>query len=160
MRRQRGFTLLEAIVALTILSAALLGAYSWVSGNIQSLVKVRALALEEAAIKQALGVMESQDLATQPRGSYALRDFQVDWDAVPVEPVHPGRSTVGGIGLYDFTLYQVDLQVFAREQLIAVPSLRMTQFQRVREPGQQAEESAGDSPPTPPNAPRRSGVTQ
>jgi general secretion pathway protein I len=155
--RERGFTLLEAIVALTILSAALLGAYSWVSGNIQSLIRVRALALEEAAVKQALGVLESQDLATQPQGSYAFRDFRVDWDALALEPAHPGRSTVGGMGLYDFVLYQVEMQVFARERLVATPQLRVVQYERVREPGQQAEPGA---PPPPPRNPRRAQGTQ
>jgi general secretion pathway protein I len=155
--RERGFTLLEAIVALAILAAALLGAYSWVSGNIQSLIKVRALALEEAAVKQALGVVESQDLATAPQGSYRFRDFQVDWDALALEPAHPGRSTVGGMGLYDFVLYQVDLQVFAHERLVATPQLRVVQYERVREPGQQSEPGAA---PPPPRNPRRPQVTQ
>ena len=47
--RTRGFSLLEAIVALTIVAITIMGAYAWVAGNIISLTRVRDLALEEAA---------------------------------------------------------------------------------------------------------------
>ena len=59
--RVRGFSLLEAIVALTIVAVAILGAYAWVAGNIVSLTRVRDLALEEAALHQALGTLEQTD---------------------------------------------------------------------------------------------------
>jgi len=124
----RGFSLLEAIVALAILAAALLGAYTWVGTDMAAIVRVRDLALEEAAVQQAVAEIEQFDLATQSRGSIAWRDFDVHWQAQPVEDTRPGRTPVGGQGRWDFTLYEVQLQVLLGGRLIGTPSLRMLRY--------------------------------
>ena len=54
MRAAAGFTLLEAVVALTILGFVLLGAFTWVGNDLNALGKVRDLALEESAVQQAI----------------------------------------------------------------------------------------------------------
>ena len=128
--RIRGFSLLEAIVALTIVAAAILGAYAWVAGNIVSLTRVRDLALEEAALQQALGTLEQTDLGHQPAGSIQWREFRIDWQAEPIEASRPSRTGVGGTGLYELTLYRVLLSVSSHERLIGTPELRMVQHSR------------------------------
>jgi general secretion pathway protein I len=130
---ERGFSLLEAIVALTILCAALLGAYAWIATDVRALRHVRELALEEAAVRQAITELEQTDLAAQPAGSIDWRDFRIEWSAAAVEPARPGRTSVGGPGLYELTLQQVRLAVFQDGRLIGTPELRITQFARTRE---------------------------
>ena len=132
--RVRGFSLLEAIVALTIVAVAILGAYAWVAGNIVSLTRVRDLALEEAALHQALGTLEQTDLGGRPAGSIQWREFRIDWQAEPIEATRPSRTGVGGKGLYELTLYRMMLSVFSHERLIATPELRLVQHTRTREP--------------------------
>lgn len=131
--RAQGFSLLEAIVALTILSMAMLGAYSWIATDIGALRRVRDLALEEAAVRQAIAELEQLDLAAQPAGSIDWRDFSVEWSATPLEPARHGRTSVGGAGLYDLTLQQVRLAVYQDGRLIATPEVRITQYARKRE---------------------------
>ena len=58
MRAAAGFTLLEAVVALTILGFVLLGAFTWVGNDLSALGKVRDLALEESAVQQAVAELE------------------------------------------------------------------------------------------------------
>jgi len=135
MRRTRaqGFSLLEAIVALTILSAAMLGAYGWIANDMGALQRVRALALEEAAVREATARLEQLDLSAEPAGSIDWRDFRIAWNAAPVEAPRPGRTSVGGIGLHELTLHAVQLSVYHDGQLIGTPELRMTQYRRKRE---------------------------
>ncbi|MBK6583343.1 MAG: prepilin-type N-terminal cleavage/methylation domain-containing protein [Gammaproteobacteria bacterium] len=128
--RTRGFSLLEAIVALTIVAITIMGAYAWVAGNIISLTRVRDLALEEAALQQALGALEQTDLGRQPAGSIQWREFRIDWQAEPIEATRPSRTGVGGTGRYDLTLYRVLLSVSSHERLIGTPELRMVQHSR------------------------------
>lgn len=131
--RARGFSLLEAIVALVILSAAMLGAYGWLATDVRALQNVRALALEEAAVQQALAQLEQTDLAAQPSGSIAWRDYRIEWNATALEPARAGRSTTGQRGSYELTLHRVSLAVFAGERLIGTPQLRMVQYTAARD---------------------------
>lgn len=131
---QRGFTLLEAIVALVILAAALAGAWTWIANDVRALGRVRDLALEEAAVQQAMAELEQVDLSAEPEGSIRWRQFRIDWRATPLEPARDGRTSVGGAGVYRFTLYGVALEVLHRERTIATPSLRMVQYTRGEQP--------------------------
>jgi general secretion pathway protein I len=132
-QRSRGFTLLEAIVALTILAAALLGAYAWVATDLGALGKVRDLALEEAAIQQAISQLEQTDLAERPTGRIDWQGYRIDWQAEPLEPTRDGRTAVGGRGVWNLTLYRIQLDVMRGQRLLAAPELRLLQQVRVRE---------------------------
>lgn len=133
-RRCAGFTLLEAIVALVILSSGLMAAYAWFSQDIRYLVKVNDLALEEAAISEAVDRLKLEDFASNAEGTFQWGDYQVDWQAIPLEPPRIGRSFLGGTGLYDLTLYQVRLTLYYRGRLFAAPAFRMVKYRQVREP--------------------------
>jgi len=136
MRRgaTKGFSLLEAIVALTILAMAMLGAYAWIGTNLDALNKVRDLALEELALRQALDVLEQTDLDARPEGEMNWREFRIGWRAEALEPTRNGRTAVGSIALHDLTLYRVELQVHSHQRLIATPQVRVLQHERVRDP--------------------------
>jgi len=135
MRRTGGFTLLEAIVALVILSAALAGAWTWVANDMRALGRVRDLALEEAAVQQAVAELEQRDLEAQPVGSLRWRDFRIDWRAAPLEAPRRGRTPVGGPGNFRLALFEVALDVRQGERLIATPVLRMLQTRPVENGG-------------------------
>ena len=132
-RRSRGFTLLEAIVAMTILGFALLAAFGWIGNNINALTKVRELALEEAAVAEAIARLEDTDLARSPSGSLLWREFRIDWQAVLLEEPAPGRSTLGARGLHELGLYEVDLTVSRGTRQIAAPRVRIVQHRQIRE---------------------------
>ena len=124
---QRGFSLLEAIVALVILTAALAGAWTWVANDVRSSSRVRDLALEEAAVQQAVAELEQVDLGAQPNGSLRWRDYRIDWQASALEPPRRGREPIGGESNYVIALYDVALVVAHHERVIGTPGLRMLQ---------------------------------
>ena len=125
MRQQRGFTLLEAIVALVLLSVALAGAWTWIATDLRSIGRMRDLALEEVAVKEAITTLEQIDLAVQPAGSLAWREYQIEWQAAPVEEPRPGRGMSGSPSAFSLTLFSVRLNVLHRGRLISTPTLRM-----------------------------------
>lgn len=123
-RCAHGFSLLEAIVALVILCAALLGAASWVASDLRALGRIAALAPEEAALTHALDVLEGTDLGEHPAGSIAWRDCRIDWSATPLEPARRG----GAGSRLRFTLQEVALTVSRDGRLIAAPRVRLVQY--------------------------------
>jgi general secretion pathway protein I len=127
MRAAAGFTLLEAVVALTILGFVLLGAFTWVGNDLSALGKVRDLALEESAVQQAVAELEQVDLSAQPTGMLDWRGFRIGWRAELLAPVRQGRTATGAPGLYDITLYAVELDVASGARVLGRQQLRMVQ---------------------------------
>lgn len=130
--RCAGFTLLEAIVALVILSGGLMAAYAWFGQDIRYMIKVNDLSLEETAISEAVDRLALEDFGQRTEGSFPWGDYQVDWVATPLEAPRAGRSPDGGGSLYGFTLYQVQLSLFYQGRLFASPHLRMVKSRKVR----------------------------
>ena len=136
MRALAGFTLLEAVVALTILGFVLLGAFTWVGNDLNALGKVRDLALEESAVLQAIAELEQMDLAAQPTGMLDWRGFRIGWRAELLTPERQGRTAMGAPGLHDLALYAVELDIANGARRIGRQELRMVQHVLARRPGE------------------------
>lgn len=134
MRAVAGFTLLEAVVALTILGFVLLGAFTWVGNDLNALGKVRDLALEESAVQQAIAEIEQVDLAAQPTGMLDWRGFRIGWRAELLAPVRQGRTGAGAPGLHDIALYAVELDIANGTRVLGRQRLRMVQHVLARRP--------------------------
>ena len=135
MRRfESGFSLMEAIVALVILSAGLMATYSWFDQGIKALIKVDNLALEESVIKESIERLELQDFANQDEGVFVWKDYRVDWHAEQVEPGRMGRTGIGTSGIYDLFFFRVDLDLFQGERLFAEREVFLVRHKVVRAP--------------------------
>ncbi len=132
MSSNRGFTLLEAIVALTILSMGLMAAFSWFNQGILHLIRINDLALEEVVTEEVLSRLELEDFAYKGSGSYQLEDYIINWQATPMEPTKEGVSAMGGRSLYDISLYNIELELSYKGRLISTPTTRITQSKKVR----------------------------
>ncbi len=132
MKSNDGFTLLEAIVALTVLSIGLMAVFGWFNQNIRHLIKINDLALEEVVTEEVMARLELEDFAGAASGSYQLGDHTVGWRATPVEPRRAGLSPRGSQSLYEIALYEVELEITYRGRLISAPKTRMTRFKKVR----------------------------
>ena len=134
MRPMHGFTLLEAIVALTLLSSGLMAAFSWFNQDVRHLIKINDLALQETVIMEALARIEHEDLFSTDHGSYQWDGYAISWQAKPMEAVKQGATSRGGRSHYDVALYDIALELRYHGRLVATPQTRITQFKRVREP--------------------------
>ncbi len=133
MRPPSGFTLLESIVALAILSVGLMAAFAWFERDIDALLRVDRVALENLAVERAIDYLSVADLEATSRGEMSWDDFVVRWRAVPLEQRF-GRTPSGLLGYHDVHLLEAELKVFHLERLIALHKTIVTRSRLVRPP--------------------------
>jgi general secretion pathway protein I len=107
----RGFTLLEAIIAIAILGIALIPLLSFTS---QSVLQLHAAADSNArsiAEQNVLAFLETLNPLDQPTGSTTLGDLRVQWSSKPL--VDQSQNTTPGSALpyYVIGFYSVDVRV-------------------------------------------------
>jgi general secretion pathway protein I len=109
--RQWGFTLLEAIVALTVFSICAMALYGWLAVNVDALGRVesRSAALRDG--RAALAMLEPVNPMAEPRGQRALPGgLSIRWTGTVVDH-KPGLSPAGTPLIFDLALYDLDVQV-------------------------------------------------
>ncbi|QNN71390.1 PulJ/GspJ family protein [Thermomonas carbonis] len=74
-----GFTLLEAIVALVILSIGALALYGWLSTNMIALERVRARQEQEIVARSSLDLVRRLNPMETPTGERRVDDLIVKW---------------------------------------------------------------------------------
>jgi len=131
--RPAGFALIEAIVAIAVLSMALLAAYGWINVSIEMLVKSDDVVTQELAINRLTDRLKRHDFSKSSTGNYRYENLEFEWQAHLIEPIRPGKNTRGRTGLFDHGLYLVNINVFRFSQRIASYSVRVVHSQRVRE---------------------------
>src|SRR3546814_11614778 len=92
MRVVRGFTLLEAIVALVIFAMGAFALYGWLSTNLITLERAR-VGSEALVVRQsALELLRDVNPMRDPSGEREAGALRVQWTSTPVEPPKRGRS--------------------------------------------------------------------
>lgn len=122
----RGFTLLEAIVAMVIMATTLLALYSWLSSSTLSLNRAQAQALALDDARSALEMMDRINPSQEPRGEHRLDPLSIRWQARPAAELRHGMSSVGFPTQFDFQLYDLEVEVFRDERLIRSFNIRKT----------------------------------
>lgn len=111
LRTSRGFTLLEAIVALSIFATSTVALYSWYNVVLTGMVRTEAQleTIEFSRNLEAyLSMMQLQDEAT---GEFRSNGLLAIWRAELVEEKKEGRTLVGALGHYRFGLYTVNATI-------------------------------------------------
>jgi general secretion pathway protein I len=139
-RKQRGFTLLEAMVALVIFSLAAMGIYGWVNANLISLNRLADLAANEQVLNSAVERLEIVNMSEETEGAFNVDDYNVQWRADLVEPWHNGVTAAGAITIYDLALYEVKLIFIKDGRERGHFSYRNTVYKQVRQPPKQEGE--------------------
>ncbi len=133
-RSARGFTLVEAMVALVIFSMAAMGIYSWINTNLISLNRVAVVAESEFVVNSAMERLKLVDLRNETEGSFDVAGYQVQWRAELVEPWAQGLASRGTLSLYDLGLYTINLELLKSDRVVTTYSYRHTAWYQAREP--------------------------
>ncbi|HEY4559823.1 MAG TPA: prepilin-type N-terminal cleavage/methylation domain-containing protein [Lysobacter sp.] len=110
-RRSRGFTLLEAIVALVIFSIGAVALYGWLSTSLQTLDRVQASRDRGAVMTAALDVVRRVNPMESPSGARDAGDLRVEWTATPLASPQRAVTQVGVQTPFLVALYELRVRV-------------------------------------------------
>lgn len=129
-----GFSLLEAIVALTILASVGLAMFAAMSQSMQMVGRAEDSRAVGVALRNALASLERINPSASPRGETELGAYTMRWDAKLVEPPHPGATGYLSPGLYDIAIYNVALELRKNGQSVYQGQVRRVGYVQVRKP--------------------------
>ena len=142
-----GFTLLEAIVALTIFSASALTLYGLFNTNLVALQRVRDVTSHLPAARRAVTHLSAIDPRHQPEGRIEFDDYSVVWSARLLEPVRQGQNAYGRMGSYEVGLYRVEFTLSEFGHSVGTYRLRLIGYEKVRGSLSALDERSGEKPP-------------
>ena len=134
---QAGFGLLEALVALVLLSSIGFTLLAWVQQNLDTMQRMRSFYAEQEARRSVAEWSYTLNPMETPVGEVLVGGLRLSWKAVPqAEKV----SQIGypiGVGLHDVSLYDVDVSVYWQKESKPwfVEKVVSVGFRKVRELG-------------------------
>lgn len=123
---QGGFSLLEAIVALTLMATCLLSLYAWLSASTLALNRVSAKALSLQDSRAAMAVVETINPMATPEGVRQLDPLEIRWKASPLTDMRLGMSPAYSATPFDFRLYLLDVTVMRDKRVVNEFQVRKT----------------------------------
>jgi len=134
-RRQAGFTLLEAVVALTLLAVVGSALLAWLGTGFRSLERMNEVQRRIDATRTGLAFLEGLNPMLQPSGSAALGSYRLDWESRLLAAPRPVVSRYSGHpGPFDSALYRVQATL-SGEDLPPLPlSLELAGYRMARLP--------------------------
>lgn len=112
---QSGFTLLEAVVAMTLLAVVGGVLLSWLNTGFRSLQRIEVTEARIEAAHVAMAYLETLNPMRTPSGSVQLGHYQLDWQSSPLTEARPVVGRHGGApGIYDAVLFRVDVRIQAK----------------------------------------------
>lgn len=131
-RNQGGFSLLEAIVAMTIMATSLLALYAWLATNTVSINRADSAIRSLEDSRSALAVVETINPMAEPSGSRLIRPLEVRWKSKPLTDVRHGMSVSGMATQFDFQLFQMEVEVFRDGKQVRDFTLRRAGWKAAR----------------------------
>ena len=134
MTGQRGFSLLEAVVAMVLISGAGAALFSWINTELGSVSRLHQSNAKAEALVNVLELMHTVNPMLTPEGALSFAAYRLTWKAQEVTPVQDGLSYPRGISLYQLALYDTLVRVVNPD---GTPwfdfTLRQVGYKRVRD---------------------------
>lgn len=102
-----GFTLIEAIVALVILSGSLIGFYDFLSTMLNGAGRVQAASIAYDRQANALELAKTINPMDMPEGTFALSHYRIHWASQLINQVRQSSRYPAGPGFFTIALYRV-----------------------------------------------------
>ncbi|MGB5855882.1 MAG: prepilin-type N-terminal cleavage/methylation domain-containing protein [Oceanisphaera sp.] len=125
---QRGFSLIEAMVALVILAGASLALFGWLSTSLNQLNRAALYTQAAPALQSMTSYLQMQDLKEKPTGTFEFGEVQIDWQASTIKQDENNNS--GQISSnFLLSLYEVELLPTVRGRSLPVLHTRVVNYQ-------------------------------
>ena len=132
--RPRGFTLLEAVVALAIFAAAGVALYALFNTNLISLGRAQDVTAQIPTVHRAIEYLATIDPAEQGTGQIELDGYDVIWSASLMEPMRDSQTSQGYRGYHELRLYEITFDISRLGAPVASHRLRVIGHRQVRWP--------------------------
>jgi len=115
--RVLGFTLLEAIVALVILTTAGLALFSWINASFDALNRIETNNVRASAEINALEYLKTVNPYDRPEGEEILGNVAMRWRARAVTDIKPNITDAQTPGIFVVALYDVEVMLESQPTL-------------------------------------------
>ncbi len=133
LRKARGFTLLEAIVAMVVFSLGAFALYGWLATNMITLGRISERQEQDVAYASALDLVRRSNPMQSPAGTRDIGDMTVLWRSYSVEDPKPNVDQSGSDGIYMVGLYTVYVRVTRGDRLIGNFRVRQIGWKQVKQ---------------------------
>lgn len=137
MERHAGFGLLEALVALVLLSSIGFTLLAWVQQNLDTVQRLRSFYAEQDARRTVVEWAASVNPMDSPNGETVLGGLRLQWTGEMLGERVSQTGYPQGIGLHDVALYRLTVRVLRERE--SEPwfseSIDVIGYKRVRELG-------------------------
>ena len=106
-----GFSLLEAIVALALISLTGTAIFSWINQSLSNLSRLNNHQAQTIQLDNALAYLRQVNPTANPEGSIQLGDTQIDWTSELIEPQVRSVGRRGTPNAYVVGLYTMAVEV-------------------------------------------------
>lgn len=118
-RQERGFTLLEAIVALAVLAVSALALYAWLNSSLIILKRIDDVYRTAAVVDSAVEWVTALDPYQQQQGSEEIAGMQVQWRFVPINQPRTAYDMSGNLSRNDIQLFRAEVVIYQEQTVIA-----------------------------------------
>lgn len=130
--KNNGFSLLEAMVAMVILSSSLMACYAWFSQGINALIKSNDTLVERYIVEDLLQRINLVELAPGSLQKDVIDGYDVEWSSSLLEPTRRGRSATGAPSAYDLSLYNIEFHIRKHDRTVIQGDFREVRYKDLR----------------------------
>jgi general secretion pathway protein I len=132
-RRQGGFTLLEAVIAIALVAAAAMPLYAFFSRSLDGLYRAAEVNRESQASLTVLSFLSGLNPMERPSGEEGLGALRLRWKSREVVPVTDSIGYPRGIGLFHVGLYEVTGEILDAGRVRSTVTIRLVGHRQARQ---------------------------
>lgn len=125
---QLGFSLLEAIIAMTILATSGLALFGWVSQSYSGMIRVEEAQARHQLMDDLDAYFRTLNVPGETSRQLVVNDYDVRWQSRLIEPLQRGRSTAGAPSNFELGLYRLDIEISQDNRLIGEYQTRLVGY--------------------------------
>jgi general secretion pathway protein I len=128
----RGFSLLEAIVALALIATSGIAIYSWINSSLISIYRAQENTKTQLAVGNSLEYLQTINPAEKESGTFNIANTVMTWQATPISKIEDGAGYPGGQSLYEIGLYELHVSLTQNGQPLTEFKVNQVGYKQIR----------------------------